>query len=363
MLRYDPAVFAVGNSYQIAVTSKAQAFISIKIGDELFLDESNGILCSASKTHIFEVPQELLNREKHYTVIEKGIIKRLPYFSRTRADKFYEYNFIPVSSNAPKCYHIADTHNLTAEPVAAAEKFGDFDFLILNGDIPNDTGRPENLYTVFDIISQLTHGTKPVVFSRGNHDLRGICAEMFAQFTPSRNGKTYYTFRLGGIWGICLDCGEDKSDDHAEYGCTVACHQFRLKETEYIKEVIANSEKEYNADGVTHKLVIAHNPFTRRYEPPFNIEEDIYSEWAKLLKENVKPDVMLCGHTHRYSVDPCGGKEDALGQPCTVVVASYKEDKTVGGAGFEFCENEIKITFCDNKGFMKKERILFSVRR
>ena len=357
MLRYEPAVFAVGNDYQIAVTSKAQAFISIRIGDELFLDESNGILCSASKTHIFAVPQELLNREKHYTVIEKGIIKRLPYFSKTRADKFYEYDFIPVSGENPKCYHIADAHNLVDEPVAAARAFGDFDFLILNGDIPNHTGRPENLYVVFDIISKLTGGKIPVVFSRGNHDLRGVCAEMFAQYTPSRNGRTYYTFRLGGIWGICLDCGEDKPDSHEEYGCTVACHQFRLKETEYLKEVIANARNEYAAPGVTHRLVIAHNPFTRRYEPPFNIEEDIYSEWARLLKENVKPDLMICGHTHRYSIDEVGGREDALGQPCDVVVASQKDGNTVGGAGFVFRDGEIGITFCDNKGFFENKTV------
>ncbi|MCQ2475218.1 MAG: metallophosphoesterase [Clostridia bacterium] len=357
MLRYDPAVFAVGNDYQIAVTSKTQAFISIKVGNELFIDDSNGILCSASKTHIFSVPQELLEKEKHYTVIEKGIIKRLPYFSRTRADKFYEYDFIPVPEKAPVAYHISDTHNLVSEPVAAANAYGDFDFLILNGDVPNDTGRPENLYVVFDIISQLTHGTKPVVFSRGNHDLRGICAEMFAQYTPSRDGKTYYSFRLGKLWGICLDCGEDKPDSNEEYGCTVACHQFRIKETEYIKEVIANAGSEYNAPDVTHRIIIAHNPFTRHYPAPFNIEEDLYSEWAKMLKENVKPDVMICGHTHRYSIDEPGCENDALGQPCPIVVAAYKDDKTVGGAAFTFDEKEIGIVFTDNKGFREEHKI------
>lgn len=357
MLRYEPAVFAVGNNYQIAVTTKAKAFVSIKIGGSVFVDDSNGILCSSSKTHIIEVPQELLDREKRYTVIEKGIIKRLPYFSRTRADKFYEYDFIPVTSKAPKCYHIADTHNAVSVPVAAAQAFGDFDFLILNGDIPNDTGKPENLYTVFDIISHLTHGTKPVVFSRGNHDLRGVCAEMFAQYTPSRDGKTYYTFRLGGLWGICLDCGEDKPDDHEEYGFTVACHQFRLKETEYIKQVIADAENEYAAPGVTHKLVIAHNPFTRRYEEPFNIEEDIYSEWASLLKENVEPDVMICGHTHRFSVDRPGGENDALGQPCDIVVGSYNNKGVFGGAGLTFGEKEISVAFNRTDGYTENHKI------
>lgn len=357
MLRFDPAVFAVGSNYQIAVITKGTSFISLEIGGEVFVDDSNGILCSSSKTHIFEVPQELLDREKHYKVIEKGIIKRKPYFTTTRKDKAFGYDFIPVPSENPKCYHIADAHNLVDDPVRAAKIFGDFDFLILNGDIPNDTGKPENLYTVFDIISRLAHGTKPAVFARGNHDLRGVCAELFARYTPSRDGKTYYTFRLGNLWGICLDCGEDKPDDHAEYGFTVACHQFRLRETEYIKEVIANAEKEYNAPGITHRMVVAHNPFTRHYQPPFDIEEDIYAEWARLLKDEVKPDIMICGHTHRFSVDRVGCKNDYLGQPCDVVVGSYKDKDVFGGAGFEFGKKEIKVTFTDTNGSIDVKKV------
>ena len=34
------------------------------------------------------------------------------------------------------------------------------------------------------------------------------------------------TFRLGNLWGILLDCGEDKNDDRPEYGGTICCHAF-----------------------------------------------------------------------------------------------------------------------------------------
>lgn len=41
-------------------------------------------------------------------------------------------------SNA-RAYHIADAHCLTDEPVRAAKAYGDIDFLILNGDIGEDS--------------------------------------------------------------------------------------------------------------------------------------------------------------------------------------------------------------------------------
>ena len=57
-------------------------------------------------------------------------------------------------------------------------------------------------------------------------------------------GNTYYTFRIGSVWGMFLDCGEDKLDSHEEYGGTVCFHRFRERETAFIKDVIARSGEE-----------------------------------------------------------------------------------------------------------------------
>lgn len=127
--------------------------------------------------------------------------------------------------------------------MSAGKAFGAIDFLILNGDIIDHSGSVENFDEIYEIIEELTGGSIPVVFSRGNHDLRGVCAEKLAEYTPVDNGNSYYTFTLGSIWGILLDCGEDKIDAHPEYGNTVCCHAFREEETEYLKQVIENKRK------------------------------------------------------------------------------------------------------------------------
>ena len=248
ILRTAPAVFAVGDTYQIMVPVSAPSLMWVQVGEESYYDDSNGILRSAESTHRMIVPMEELDREKKYTVCYRKIIERKPYFTETEEEVRIDFEFRPVQGPDVKAYHIADSHNHVEEPVAAAENFikkcGPIDFLILNGDIPDHSGRIENFINIYEITSRLTHGNIPVVFSRGNHDTRGIFAEKIADHTPCQDGRSYYSFRLGNIWGLVLDCGEDKDDSHAEYGNTVCCHAFRKQETRFIKKIIENAEKE-----------------------------------------------------------------------------------------------------------------------
>lgn len=350
MLKTAPAVFAVGNCYQIMVEVMEESLFSVRIGDKTYYDESNGIMNSLSPLHRAEVPMEALNEAKEYTVCVRPLIERKPYFSETKEQVEFTFKFTPVPENNIRVYHLSDTHNQIENPVKAAKVFGDIDVLILNGDIIDHSGNPEKFSNIYEICSDITGGNVPVVFSRGNHDMRGNFAEKFADYTPSYQKKTYYTFKVGSIWGLLLDCGEDKPDTNAEYGYTVACHSFRERQTEYIKWLIENAEKEYAKPGIKTRLVIAHNPFTRIQEPPFNIEAEIYSEWASLLKEYVKPHLMIFGHTHKYKINHIGCEDDHLGQPCTAVVASEPQNDRFIGCGFVINDDEIEVVFTDSLG-------------
>lgn len=353
MLKTKPAVFAVGNEYQIMVPVTCPSLFWVKIGDKCFYDEQNGIMRSITTVHRVCVPMEILDNAGGYTVCEKEIIERKPYFPTTKETVETAFDFYPVTDKKSiKAYHIADAHSLVDPVVAAAKVYGDFDFVIMNGDIPNHCGELDFLLTVYEIADKVTGGEKPIVFARGNHDLRGFYAEKMAEYTPSQNLNTYYTFRLGPIWGIVLDCGEDKEDSHEEYGFTVACHPFRVRQTDFIKKVIENRKDEYEADGVKLKLIISHNPFTYLQEPPFDIEKEIFGEWAKLLKENVKPDLMISGHVHGVFFKNPGDDFDHLGQPCPLLIASdvKRAENYYVGAGIEFCENETNVTVTNSEG-------------
>lgn len=338
-LKTHPAVFAVENEYQIMVQVKEKCIMWVSVDGIDYYDASNGINRSETFLHRMCVPAKELDAAKKYTVSYRKVIDRKPYFPEFEETVSTEYTFRPVEGNKVNIYHISDAHNLTKTPVMAGKYFENneekIDLLVLNGDVPNHCGKVENFDTVYKIASGVTEGSCPVIFSRGNHDLRGLYAESFADYTPAWHGKTYYTIKLGPVWAILVDCAEDKDDSHEEYGGAVSCHSFRLRETEYIKEVIKKGE--YNAPDVKYRLVISHVPFSRKAAPPFDIEEEIYTEWCKLLREDIKPHLMLAGHLHRNYVAPVGGELDDYGQPCPVIVGSMpvtpKEDREEGFVG------------------------------
>ena len=352
MLKYAPSVFAVGNCYQIMVIVEKPSLMWVEVGGKCYYDETNGILRSMKTIHRMTVPANELDSAREYTVCEREIIERKAYFTESEDLKQYRYEFRPVENEkAVRTFHIADTHSLRDEPVKAAEAFGKIDFLILNGDILDSCDNAENFNIVYDIASSITHGEIPIVFSRGNHDMRGANTEIFPDYTPNCGGNTYYTFRLGDIWGMVLDCGEDKLDSHAEYGNTVCCHQFRLKQTEFIKSIIENAKNEYLKSGVKYRLIISHIPFTHNFGGEFEIETELYCEWAKLIEESIKPHLMIQGHTHTLGIYEKGSEYDSYGvQPCTIVVASHLDDNYFAGCGFEFKGNKIGIKAVNDKG-------------
>ena len=366
-----PTVMAAGKSYFIFVPFDDEVIMWVTVKDKTYYDDCNGIFRSNTRMHKVELPYEVLDEAKEYTVHYIKMIDRRPYCPISEEERSITLPFRPVPTDGEiKIYHIADAHNMVEEPISAGSYFGDkIDLLVLNGDIPNHSGDIENFNAIYEIAAAITKGACPVVFARGNHDTRGIHAEDMPNFIPTINGKTYYTFRVGSIWGLVLDCGEDKVDGHPEYGVTVCFHQFRLAETEFIKNVIKNAKDEYEAEGVKHRLVVCHLVFTNTYDPPFDIEQDIYGEWARLLREHIKPDLMLCGHEHHTGIYHKGCERDKKGQACPVIIGSrprFANPEKGRPAGFDGCAltlNEDKtatVVFNSHEGnIIKEEKIYF----
>ncbi len=351
-LKTYPSVFAVNDEYQIFVFANCEILLWIEVDGEKYYDHSNGIIRSGKLVHSVKIPMKILDKAKRYSVCYRKVIERRPYFSQTEEIKMFEFDFSPVEGENIRLYHISDTHNKVESPVKAAS-YKEFDLLILNGDVPEDSGKIEHFDTIYNISGEITKGHIPVVFSRGNHDLRGVCAEMLADYTPTDNGNSYYTFRLGALWGIVMDCGEDKADSNAEYGDTVCCEIFRREETKFLEKVV--NDKEYLDEKIKYKLVISHVPFFQKFDKPFNIEEDTYTYWTKLLRENIKPDLMLAGHKHMNVIRHRGSEYDCYNQPCPCIIGSnpcfelHKEgiDRFIG-CYVELNDRKAYVEFNDN---------------
>ena len=347
-----PTVCAVGNEYQIMIPVRKESLMRIDVGGESFYDESNGIMRSACTVHRITVPQAKLDAARAYTVCCRAVRKRKAYFTETGDEMKLEISFRPLRPDARRIrlYHLADAHSWIEAPTKAASYWGkDLDLLVMNGDMVQDCRNPEYIAAPYQISGAVTKGEIPVLYARGNHDLRGVLAEKYAEMTPSMHGKTYYSFRLGPLWGIVLDCGEDKTDDHPAYGNTVCCHPFRLRETEYLKKVAEFPDTEYNGPGVRFRIVLSHVPFPQTEPPPFDIEIPLYTEWCRILKTKIKPDLMLSGHVHRCYVIRPGDQRDHKGTPCPIVVGSHldRKEKKFMGAAIELTPEKAEVFFTD----------------
>ena len=363
-----PTVFALGDTYQIITPVKSEMLFWVMVGGKKYADHSNGIMRSATLVHKVVIPMKELNRAKKYTVCYRKIVDRKPYFPESEETVEITYKFRPVKrGKAVNLFHVSDTHGRVEQSVAAAKKrFGDnVDLLVLNGDISDHSSSVANISMIYQIASGITEGQAPCVYSRGNHDMRGAFAEHLAEYTPTTpgDGLTYFSFRLGDLWGLVLDCAEDKLDTSEEYGGTVYCHGYREAETEFLKAVA--KAKKFNAKSVKYKMVICHAPFTCRdmgSDGLFDIENEIYAEWTRIISEQIKPDLLLAGHKHICKVISKGDDEDSYGQNFPVVVGARPKaingESGFTGASLVFEPDKITIDFCDDSGELEPATVI-----
>ena len=132
-----------------------------------------------------------------------------------------------------------------------------------------------------------------------------------------------------------------------------------------IKNTIKNAEEEYQQDGIKYKLLVSHVPFTfKKREPKFDIERELFSNWSALISENIKPDIMLCGHTHKACVSKPGSEYDDLGHPCTVIVGSdlkkdEQENVILAGALITLGDGKAKVTVNSETEVLLEETVVF----
>ena len=151
--------------------------------------------------------------------------------------------------------------------------------------------RYEDAQIANEIAFKITGGMIPVVYTRGNHEIKGEYAEELYKYTGSKNGKFYYTFRLSDIYGIMLDLGEDHDDDWWEYFETAQFDLYREEQTRWLDDIIAAGEY----TNAAYTLAVCHIPI------PFvnarHNHEAVKAAWTERLNE-IGVDILITGHQH-----------------------------------------------------------------
>ncbi len=364
-LIHDATVFVAHGGYQIIFNTRDKGLAWVKVGDNVYSDDNNGNINSEKTVHKIFVDKDELDSAKEYTIRFARCIDRKPYFAESGETFEKTYSFKPMNKDDDiNIYMICDSHSRTAEPAHSGKYFGDeLDALVLNGDIPNHSGGIDHLLSVHYITSKITEGRVPVIYARGNHDTRGRMAIDFADYVATDNGNLYYTFRIGSIWGVVLDCGEDKNDDHPEYGGMANFDAYRAAQTRFLKNIIKNKSSEYAADDVKYKIAICHVRMDLYKDEYFTRH---YKEWLNALNE-IGVDVMLNGHEHRRNYLPAG-RETELGTIGyhTVLGGSFdRRDlpdgtkiRNMNGTALTFNNNKIDVVFTDGTYEKLEEHII-----
>ncbi|HZZ44487.1 MAG TPA: FN3 domain-containing metallophosphoesterase family protein [Tepidisphaeraceae bacterium] len=205
-----------------------------------------------------------------------------------------------------------DTHEHVETIRKLVGMTGEQDFLFWNGDVVNtiDT-EGEIARKFFDPAEGETYAGKvPVLFSRGNHDVRGAGARQLSRYVNGLGGRFYYWFRQGPVAFVVMDTGEDKPDDSAAYAGLAGFNAYREEQRVWLEKVI----EEPGFKSAPFRVVFAHIPMvwdgdvlvtmlatygkTRGW-----VSDDGLAKWGPLF-DQAKVDVVISGHTHHHAWYP-----------------------------------------------------------
>ena len=320
----DAVVYAVEQDYQIVFSTSDNSIAWVEIGGERYFDLYAGSMRSKDLVHKITVPQEVLDSAGAYTICAQQMIYRGPFGGYKGKIIFKDHSFTPVdSSDGLNYYVLADVHGAFEGAINAAAKQGSLDFLVILGDTVSMVESEKDANASTAMASAITQGSIPVVYARGNHEIKGEMAEELYKYVGSQNQEFYFTFTLGRVKGIVLDLGEDHDDDWWEYYETAQFDFYRNEQTTLLQNCI---DDDFFAD-CDYRMVLCHIPVTfvnvRHNHEPYK------TEWTQLINE-LNIDIMLSGHQHDLTVFAPGTAQPGKELTYNSYFAGV-EGKTYGG--------------------------------
>ena len=324
---YEPVVYAVEDDYQIVFSTNHSATAWVEIDGEKYYDLFAGSMKSEDNVHKIVVPQEKLDEAGAYSIHAKKMIYRGPFggFKGKKISK--SYSFRPVNSKDGLVYYtITDAHHARDGASDAALSVENLDFLVILGDTVGMVEYENNAQLTNLIAHDVTKGEIPVVYARGNHEIKGEYAEDLHKYVGSKDGDFYYWFTLSDVFGITLDLGEDHDPGWWEYYGTDKFELYHKEQTEFLEELLETKPYEnYN-----YTLVACHIPIQFVNSRKDHVE--VKATWTELLNK-IQPDLAVYGHQHDLYpfID---GQETMYNEKGRLVYNSQfkgEEGKTYGG--------------------------------
>ena len=299
---YQPVVYAVEDDYQIVFSTNDESTVWVEVDGEKYYDLYAGSMRSQDLVHKVTVPQDKLDRAGKYTIGAQTMIYRGPFGGYKGKTFTKDFSFRAVNlDDGFDYYTMTDVHGSRKGAANAANAFEaqlnksnrTTDLLVILGDSYSMIDSEYDAQFTNLLAHDVTKGEYPVIYARGNHEIKGKYAESLYKYVGSSNQNFYYEFTLAGgrVYGITLDLGEDHDDDWWEYYGTAQFVQYQAEQTAMLNDIIKDG-RHLNRD---YTLVCCHIPI--QFVNSRHNHKDVKATWTALLNE-IQPDLCVYGHQH-----------------------------------------------------------------
>lgn len=179
----------------------------------------------------------------YYRVISKHIKNYAPY-SKTFGEQYrspiYSFTTPRATEKNFNALVFNDLHKQTKtmDTLMGVVKSKNlpYDLVIFNGDCVDDPANIEQAMTAIGHFSDAVGASSiPVIYMRGNHEIRGAFSMEFTSVFDYAGGQSYGAMSWGDTRIVMLDCGEDKPDDSPVYYGFNDFSQFRADQLEFLQ--------------------------------------------------------------------------------------------------------------------------------
>lgn len=278
----------------------SHAKVVLRDGDTVreFEPQVDGLV-PVGQRHVVTLEGLTPGRRYTYEAVATRVVKLKPYWP----DKGLSSSSAPASFTtfSPQQKRVSfsvvtDTHEDTAR-INRLMKMVDWagsDALLHLGDAFHWIDSEEQLWAKWlrPTVAALGPG-KPLLFARGNHELRGAYARQLAGYVPTPEGSYYYARSMGPVHLLVLDTGEDKADDTNVYARLNRTVPYREAELAWLRAHAASS---------TH---LASAPFrvVAMHQGDWGWLPDNGVAWTALANQ-ARVDLVIAGHDHAFSYHP-----------------------------------------------------------
>ena len=221
--------------------------------------------------------------------VDTDVYRGEPLRLKTLKRDFNEMTFLVLNDIHSKASFMRD--------LCRSVDFKSLDLIVLNGDMSSYIENEEMIFSGYmDSIVSMGASETPIVYTRGNHETRGVYADELINYFPSKIGEFYQYFKSGNVGFLILDCGEDKPDTDHAYRGLADYDAYRAEQASWLKEV--NKTREFIEPKV--RIVFCHMPLVGTAKKIWHGNGNLQQTLLPVLNDS-KINLMFSGHNHEYS--------------------------------------------------------------